>query len=229
MVFSGFPAETLGFLSGIAANNSKEWFTANRSGWDLTIAAARDFVEAVGPGLRAISPSVQYEAKIGATLPRVNRDTRLGKNKLPYRDNFDLWFWHGDKKGWDQPGFFLRLTTEGVWIATGMMHIVYPMLPHFRDAIVADRSGGALVATIAKINGIGRYQVGYPSRKSVPKGYDKDAPRAEYLLYESLWGHLPLPADAVLAPDFAEVALKAWAELAPLSHHTGWPPGPSSP
>ncbi|MEQ1770616.1 MAG: DUF2461 domain-containing protein [Devosia sp.] len=217
MSFAGFPPATLSFLKGIGEDNNKEWFTANRAGWDATVAAAKDFVAAVGPRLREISPTIQYEPKIGATLPRVNRDTRLSKDKRPYRDTFDLWFWHGEKKGWDQPGFFIRITHEGVWIAAGMMHILFPTLPKYRDAVVADRSGEALVSVVAQVNASGPYEVGYPSRKSVPKGNDKDSPRAEYLLYETLWGHQRLPPEAALRPDFADVALKAWRDLSPIA------------
>jgi hypothetical protein len=53
----------------------------------------------------------------------------------------------------------------------------------------------------------------------VPKGYDPDHPRALYLKYESLWGHLQLPSSAALASDFAALALDAWRDLAPL---TAW-------
>ena len=217
MSFTGFPRETLDFLAGISANNSKEWFTANRALYDASVAAAKAFVETAGPRLREIAPAIRFEPKIGASLSRVNRDTRFDKGKDPYRDNLDLWFWHGDKKGWDQPGFFLRITPDGVWIASGMMHILWPQLATFRDAIIDDKSGTALVETIARIEAAGPYQIGYPKRKSVPKGYDKDHPRAEYLLYESLWGHLMLPPEAILAPDFADTALKAWTDLAPLT------------
>jgi hypothetical protein len=98
-----------------------------------------------------------------------------------------------------------------------MMHILWPQLKTFRAAVLDDRSGSALVATVDSINDIGPYQVGYPKRKSVPKGFDADHPRAEYLKYESLWGHLQLPATAAIAPDFADVALTAWRDLAPLT------------
>jgi uncharacterized protein (TIGR02453 family) len=214
----GFPRETLGFLEGIAANNDKEWFTANSALYDASINGAKLFVETVGPRLREISPTVRYEARIGGSLPRVNNDRRNDKTKKPYKENFDLWFWHGDKKGWDEPGFYLRITRDGVWIAAGMMHILWPQLVRYRDAIVDDRSGDALEDAVAKINAAGRYQVGYRKRKSVPKGYDPDAPRAEYLKYESLWGHLALPAEAILDPGFDAVSLAAWRDLAPLVH-----------
>ena len=119
----GFPPETLAFLRGIAANNTKDWFTANRALYDASVEGAKAFVAAVGPRLRELSPTIQFEPKIGASLSRVNRDTRFDKGKDPYRDNLDLWFWHGEKKGWDQPGFYLRITGDGVWIAAVVQFI----------------------------------------------------------------------------------------------------------
>src|ERR1044071_9571557 len=101
----GFPPETLAFLKGIVTDNSREWFTANHALYEATVTAAKTFVESVGPRLREISPTVQFSAKSGASLPRINNDVRNDKSKKPYKENFDLWFWHGDKKGWDQPGF----------------------------------------------------------------------------------------------------------------------------
>lgn len=216
MSFTGFPTETLAFLEGIAENNNKEWFTANRSGYDAAVEAAKELVAECGPRLREISPTINFEPRIGASLPRINRDTRFSHDKRPYKDHLDLWFWHGEKKGWDQPGFFLRITSEALWVATGMMHIEPPQLPAFRDAVVADASGERLVGAIAQINAIGPYQTGYPKRKTVPRGYDKSSPRAEYLLYESLWAHLQLPATDALRPDFAEIALRAWRDMSPI-------------
>jgi uncharacterized protein (TIGR02453 family) len=217
MAFTGFPRETLAFLEGINANNSKEWFTAKRPLYDATVAASKAFVETVGPALRQIAPDVQFVPKVGGSLQRPHRDTRFDKGKPPYKEQLDLWFWHGDKKGWDQPGFFLRIAPDNLWIASGMMHILWPQLKVFRDAVVDERSGTALVEVVDSINAIGPYQVGYPKRKSVPKGFDPDHPRAEYLKCESLWGHLQLPAVAALAPDFADTALHAWRDLAPLT------------
>jgi uncharacterized protein (TIGR02453 family) len=215
--FTGFPRETLAFLDGINANNSKDWFTANRPLYDATVEASKAFVEAVGPALRTIAPAIQFEPKVGGSLQRPNRDTRFDKGRAPYKEQLDLWFWHGEKKGWDQPGFFVRIAPNELWIASGMMHILWPQLKAFREAVVDDRSGAALVAVVDKIDALGPYQVGYPKRKSVPKGFDANHPRAEYLKYESLWGHRQLPSSAALAADFAEVALGAWRDLAPLA------------
>ncbi|HXI56959.1 MAG TPA: DUF2461 family protein [Polyangia bacterium] len=42
----------------------------------------------------------------------INRDIRFFKDKSPYKDHLDLWFWTGDRKGWDASGFFFRLTPD---------------------------------------------------------------------------------------------------------------------
>jgi uncharacterized protein (TIGR02453 family) len=217
--FTGFPPETLAFLTGLKANNSKEWFADHRAHYDASVEAAKAFVEAVGPQLKTFAPDINFEPKIGASLQRPNRDTRFSKDKRLYKEQIDLWFWHGAKKSFELPGYFLRIEPGFTYVATGMMHILPPALFRFRDALDADRSGTALVETVARINALGRYQVGYPSRKSPPKGYAKDHPRAEYLLYESLWGHLRLPSEAILRPDFADLTVAAWRDLAPL---TAW-------
>lgn len=89
--FPGFPPETAAFLRGIAGNNTKEWFTANRALYDVGyVDAGRAFVEAVGPELGNISPTVQFEPKIGASLMRVNRDIRFSRDKRPYKVHLDL-------------------------------------------------------------------------------------------------------------------------------------------
>lgn len=217
MAFTAFPPDALAFLAGIKANNNKEWFTAHRPLYDASVDAAKSFVETVGPKLQQFAPAIRYEPKIGASIPRINRDTRFSKVKLPYKEQIDLWFWYGDKKSFDLPGFFLRIEPEWTYVATGMMHILPPALFRYREAIEAERSGEALVEAVSRIDAIGRYQIGYPNRKTVPKGYAPDHPGAEYLKYESLWGHLRLPSDAILKPDFAEVALTAWCDLAPLT------------
>jgi uncharacterized protein (TIGR02453 family) len=206
--FSGFPAETFAFLKGIAENNDKEWFTANRALYEAGyVDPARAFVAAMGPELRKISPEVQFEPKIGASIGRVNRDTRFSRDKRAYKDHLDLWFWHGEKKSFATPGFFLRLTAGDVWLGAGMHHMEGDALTRYRDAVVDERSGKALVAAIAKVEAAGDYAIGSMPRKSVPRGYDKDSPRAKYLLWEGLPAMARMEIAEAQAPDFADRAL----------------------
>lgn len=205
---TGFPQETRAFLTGIAQHNDKEWFTANRSLYDAGyVEPARALVEALGPQLRAISPDVQFEPRIGGSIMRVNRDTRFSRDKRPYKDHLDIMFWHGERKGWTNPGFFMRLTADSVWIGSGMHHFEPAALTRYRDAAIGETSGAALEAAILEVEAAGDYVVGGMPRKTVPRGYDKSALRARFLLWEGLTAMAQAPLDDALKPEWSERAL----------------------
>src|SRR5665213_2366294 len=138
--FDGFPAATGEFLTGIAAHNDKTWFDAHRSRYEAGyVEPARRFVTAIGPRLRAISPTVQFEPKVNGSIGRINRDIRFSKDKRPYKSSLMLWFWHGDRKGWDTPGFYFSLSPEKIFLGTGMHGLEKEALERFRQSLIHPR------------------------------------------------------------------------------------------
>lgn len=215
---TSFPKETFTFLKGIAANNEKAWFESHRDLYEAGyVAPAKAFVEAIGPKLRKLSPEVKFEPKINGSLSRINRDIRFSKDKRPYKDHFDLWFWHGDRKGWDHPGFWLRLTGEGIEFATGMWGMEKPQLETFWESVVHPRSGKALLTAVAEVRARGDYAIGEKTRKRLPKGYEAPEDRADYLLYSGLTAGLKLPAEVAMQPDFADILFTHYANCWPIS------------
>src|SRR5256885_16534135 len=100
MSFQGF-GKTTTFLRDLGRNNSKEWFHTHYDDYqERLLEPAMAFVEAIGPLLRRFAPDTQAVPKIGASVMRINRDIRFAKDKRPYKDHLDLWFWRGGgKKG----------------------------------------------------------------------------------------------------------------------------------
>ena len=98
----------------------------------------------MGPKLRTISPAVRFEPKVNGSMSRVNRDIRFSKDKRPYKDHLDIWFWHGDRKGWNCPGFWFRLTPKEVHLGVGMHYFEKELKPlGFRtQARILDYPGG---------------------------------------------------------------------------------------
>jgi uncharacterized protein (TIGR02453 family) len=216
--FSAFPAETLQFLDGIARNNSKEWFEANRSLYEAGyVAPGRAFVESLGPRLKKISPAVRYEPKVNGSIARINREVRFSKDKRPYKDHLDLWFWHGEKRGWDRPGFFLRITPERLFLGSGMHQFEGKMLDDFRAAVLADKSGKALTKAIAGVKSSGPYEIGGATRKTTPRGFDASHERAGFLLHEGLYADIVLAPAAAASPGFADAAFSHFAAMWPMS------------
>src|SRR5262245_5473890 len=158
--FAGFPRGTFGFLKELAAHNNKAWFDDHRADYEaFYVAPARDFVTALGPRLQKIAPGIQFEPRVNGSIFRINRDVRFAKDKSPYQTKLDLWFWHGDRRGWDAPGFFLRIATDGVGMGAGMHGLGGPELARFRAAVLDDRSGKALAKAIAAVQAAGPYEV----------------------------------------------------------------------
>lgn len=204
--FAGFPKETFAFLEGVAAHNEKAWFDANRPLYEAGyVEPAKALVATLGPRLKEISPQVQFEARVNGSIARINRDIRFSKDKRPYKDHLDLWFWHGDKRGWDRPGFYLRISSAAVWLGSGMHMFDKETLSAFRNAVVADGSGQTLAAVAGQVAKAG-YELGGKTRKQVPRGYGANE-RADFLLFEGLYAGTELPAAAATCADFADVCL----------------------
>jgi uncharacterized protein (TIGR02453 family) len=137
MSFSGFLPETVKFLAGLSRNNDKDWFEAHRADYDAYfVEPAKSFVEALAPRLKKIDTSVQAVPAVNGSIMRIYRDVRFAKDKSPYKDHLDLWFWSGKKKGWDASGFFFRLTPKRLVLGAGMHGFPPPVLARYRRAVL---------------------------------------------------------------------------------------------
>jgi uncharacterized protein (TIGR02453 family) len=214
---TGFPKQTFEFLSGIAAHNEKAWFDAN---WPLYEAGyvepGKAFVAEIGPRLKAISPEVQFDPKVNGSISRINRDIRFSKDKRPYKQHLALWFWHGDKRGWDRPGFYVHIEAGKVFLGAGMYGFDKDMLESYRQSVIHPRSGKALLAAVNEVKAKGDYSIGEKTRKLMPRGFDADPDRAEYLLYEGLTAGTEMPASAAESADFADRCVEHFANTWPV-------------
>jgi len=96
-----------------------------------------------------------------------------------------LWFWTGDRKGWDRSGFFFRLTSDRLMVGAGMHSFAPETLARYRAAVLNDRKGAALATTVAKVRKAG-YDVGTEAYKKLPAGTPADHPRAALLRHGGL-------------------------------------------
>ncbi len=191
--FSGFPEETFRFLRGITKHNDKAWFEAHRAEYDAGyVEPAKAFVSALGPRLRKLAPAVKFEARVNGSLFRINRDVRFSKDKTPYKNHLDLWFWLGERRGWDSPGFFFRMFADRLILGAGMHRFEKAQLDTYRRKVTDGRSGRALEKVLSEVRAARKYEIGGATRKTVPRGLDASHERAGLLLHEGLWAELDL-------------------------------------
>jgi len=222
--FAGFPKTTFGFLRGVEANGDKAWFEAHRADYEAGyVEPAVAFVEALGPRLRRLSKSVQFEARIGGSIFRIQRDMRFVRegspSVSPYKTHLDLIFWDGEKgkRGFDASSFFFRLAPGALTLGVGIHRFDKYQLMAYRDALQDARKGRAFDALVDEISGAGAYEVGGAKRKRLPPGADPDHARAGWLLQAGLTGTLETkPPAEVGEPGFVEWCADHYAALAPL-------------
>ena len=216
MSFEGFPPDALRFLRELGENNTRDWFHAHRDDYEtLLLEPARDFVVAMGEELRAIGADVHADPRVNGSIFRINRDTRFSKDKRPYKDHLDLWFWEGEGPSRDRPGYWFRLTSEQLILGAGK-HRFGDGLRAYRDAVVDPKQGEALERAVQEIEGAG-HELGGRHYKRVPAGYEVPPERTSLLLHDGLYAYaeLAVPAEAHTS-EFPRFCAERWRTLKPV-------------
>ncbi len=217
MAFEGFPKRTVTFLAELGENNDKAWFDAHRADYEQGfLAPARAFVEAFGEGMRPVLPALQAQPKVNGSIFRIYRDTRFSKDKRPYKDHLDLWFWQGVGKNKTCAGHYFRITADGVWQGAGIHGFEPAALQAYRSAVLDDARAAALADALAQARSAGAVP-GEPELKRVPRGFDRDHPRGALLRRKSLYAdHQGPHPDTFHSAAFLETAMARARTLLPL-------------
>ena len=89
--FTGFRPAALTFLRGLARNNKREWFEANRERYETEVKRPLQvLVEEIDARLGEIAPEMVGNPK--RSIFRIYRDVRFSKDKSPYKTNAAAWF-----------------------------------------------------------------------------------------------------------------------------------------
>jgi uncharacterized protein (TIGR02453 family) len=215
--FAGFPPQTRAFLRDLAAHNEKPWFDAHRDDYERWwLAPAREFVEAIGPELAKLAPDVRAEPKINGSISRINRDVRFSADKRPYKDHLDFWFWEGPERRAAVSGVFGRLTPETFAVGVGAHGFDPQLLKRYREAVVDERTGPALVSAVKAVEDAGLEVLGERYSRP-PAGFKADGETARLLRHAAIWTVEEAPADAVAeSPTIVEHAMAYWRAALPI-------------
>jgi uncharacterized protein (TIGR02453 family) len=174
MAFSGWPEEALDFYDGLAADNTKTYWTEHRAIYDEKVLRpmadlAEELAEEFG------------EPKIF----RPYRDVRFSRDKTPYKTHI------GAVVGGTG---YIQLSAEGLAAGAGMWQLSPEQLARYRTAVASDLTGPELERIAAMIEKAGLTVHGHGVLKSAPRGYPPDHPRIGLLRYKGLtaWREWPV-------------------------------------
>ena len=192
--------QSLLFLQDLAANNNRDWFTANRARYE----AAKKELELLA---KALLEQVQTFQDLGKTevkdcIFRINRDVRFSKNKAPYKNNLSLAIGPGGRHS-GRIDYYLHIQPGGESFLGGGMWAPEPkQLAKYRQEIDynADQLKQIIEAPAFKA-----YfpEVFGDSIKTTPKGYSADHPHIELLRRKQLFFMHRFADNELQNPDFA--------------------------
>jgi uncharacterized protein (TIGR02453 family) len=177
MAFSGWPEEALDFYDGLAADNTKTYWTAHKAVYQELV---------LGPMAELVD---ELAAEFGDTkIFRPYRDVRFSPDKTPYKTHIGAMVGSG----------YVQLSAHGLAAGDGMYVMAADQLDRYRQAVASDRIGPELEQVIATVGKAGIGVSGRDTLKSAPRGYPVDHPRIGLLRHKGLVAWQEWPAGAWL-------------------------------
>ena len=169
--------DVLAFLRQLAINNDRNWFKANKDRYDALRAPWEQDME------RLISLVADYDPQArGLTVKdsvyRIYRDIRFSRDKRPYKDYFSGVIGKGGRHT-VQSCYYVHFGVQEMMLCGGIWWPEKPILEQLRGLI--DAESDEFLAIINDPAITSRYQWMSRSLKTIPKGYPKNHPLAQYL------------------------------------------------
>ena len=213
--FTGFPPEGLAFLRRLKKNNTRPWFQKHKHEYEelvrfpmqCLIAELRDAMAMAAPELN-IDPR--------RSIFRIYRDVRFSKNKAPFKTHIAASFNLRGRKGpTEQPGLYLHIGPEEVFIGGGLYMPASPQLKKLRAAMVEDPEEFlAVVRDPAFRRLFGTLQGDRLIR--APLGFPADHPMIDHLKQKQFYVGVERDEGDVLRPRFAADVQKVFVRCLPL-------------
>jgi len=208
MSFTGFPEVALEFYEGLAADNTRAYWTDHKADYDRAVKAPMTEL------LAALEPEFGP-----AALFRPYRDVRFSKDKTPYKTQ-------AAAHAHEEP-LYLALSADGLFLAGGYWRTTTDQARRLRDAFADDRTGAAFVALRSALLAAG-LTVDGDRLKRLPKPWGAEHPRADLLTLKALTGSVQHePAPWLHEPECLDRVVAGWRAVRPLNawlaQHVGPP------
>jgi uncharacterized protein (TIGR02453 family) len=217
--FQGFSREAPGFFHQLAAEMSREWFTAHKDEYEaLWVAPLTQLMEEVAT---RIKPAFRGLTLHPPKLFRIHRDVRFAKDKSPYKTHAAAVIRVSTAKKIPADGcsaaMYLHLGADGEYVGAGRYMFEPAAMTRWRKLVADGKTGGALTKLIAGARAHDLTVEPHEQLARVPKPYAAEHPRADLLRYKGLLVGFPeIPRGMIHRADFTGWLVDRVTEAAPV-------------
>ena len=215
--FDGFSADFFRFFEELIADNSREWFTANKARYEQDVLLPLSaFVSAMAPRLAKISPHYVADPRPrGGSIFRIYRDMRFAKGGKPYKEHGACQFRHARGKDAHAPGFYVHLQPDKVLFGGGIWKPPSPELKKIREAIAGKPKDWDRIVKDRKVKSLfgGIHGDGLTRP---PRGFDPAHPHIEDIKRQTFFLMREVTPDVAQRADFVKEVERAFKAAAPM-------------
>lgn len=211
---ANYVPELFDFLKRLSANNNREWFAANkpeylrlRALWEADINRLIGYMSEWEPRFANLTAKT--------TAYRIYRDIRFSPDKTPFKTFFSAAFSQYGKST-HRACYYLHMDgTEEGGVYGGVWCPDSRMLRKLRKAIVDNVEEFEEIINNPELKKT--YPDWYGERlKTVPKGYDRNHPLAEYLRLKEYGRFAPVAPQTFCDPSWPEIISEKFHIIQPL-------------
>lgn len=193
MDFAGLHPDAAAFYAELGADNSKQWWAANRERYDEHVRAP---FEALGAALEPEFGQVK--------IFRPYRDVRFSADKTPYKLHIGM-------VTVAPIAHYVQFSDDGLLTGGGAYQVPPPALARFRRIADDSRTWGDLEATLDELRESGFELMRDNELKTAPRGFTADHPRIHLLRLTRLAvGRRDTVADWMWGPGALETIAERW-------------------
>jgi uncharacterized protein (TIGR02453 family) len=191
--FTGFDPDMLAFYAQLRADNTKQWWTANKARYEQRV---------LGPVLQLAEDLHDEFGEVKIFRPY--RDVRFSADKSPYKLHLGM-------VTVARPAHYLHVSEEGLLTGGGAYEVPTAALRRFRQLVDDDATGEPLDAVLGALDAEEFSLSEDDSLRTAPRGYSADHPRIELLRLKRLaLGRSEAPADWMWSPEAGDVIRERW-------------------
>jgi uncharacterized protein (TIGR02453 family) len=200
--FNGFSRDFLSFFNELEANNSKEWFHANKARFEASVREPfRDFLAVVNTELAA--QSVPLSADLKKSISRPNRDIRFSNDKSLYKTYIAGTLTR--EPGEMSPGLmYINLSPTEIFVGGGFYEVQPEELTALRRGIL--KKPDAWLAITRNLEKSGHPLSQENALKRMPKGFEEavDSPVADAIRLKGFVAKMILKPKDLADPDLPQ-------------------------
>lgn len=204
--------EVLAFLRELAINNDRPWFKEHKPQFDdLRSAWEQDMERLIGL-VAEYFPEVRGLA-VRDCVYRIYRDIRFSHDKRPYKNYFSGVIGKGGRHT-VRSSYYVHIGVEEMMLCGGIWWPEKPILEQLRGLIDAEPE--EFLAIVSHPDITSRYQWMSQSLKTMPKGFPKDHPLAQYIKMKEYLLAMHVSEDYFDCDDWVERVASDLQPLKPL-------------